>query len=1369
MRRIHRILLLSIGILWPTLGKTAVTIPPLPTLKTYYTAVQLTQARQARSLIVVPDSAEYLRLGNDLATALWQVSGTTVAVKGHTQLSSGIPSKSNAILLGYFANNSIVERLYDEHFVSLDTRWPGEGSYVVRTVHDPCGMGTSFLYLGGTDPASVGKAVAEFIADLPASGDVVCPHTLKVVGPDGPLHHKRDATAVRQRIRSSKGKSFNTLANMFCAAGLGYHRTGDPDELEVLKGVAAELADLVRQHDRLGDTWGQRCFANIWDLVEEAPVFSPLDRKQITQLLWELTHRSSYCGRVARQTAFPEGNLSSSRMAVGLARYWKKYYGLDAGGLDTWANARSRSQASFWRPREDCPGYGSITVCDTLFYVLHYGYDKYWTDGTGRRMADYGVAIINNLGGIAGFGDTSAMGSASYWPAILRIAGWKLKDGRYLAAEKRASAGGNVSLINEYSQREVAPAEPSDMLGVHVVGLPDWVWEQRQSVLGTAPVSMNPVLDADPVPPREQCFDKITFRNGFDPRDQYLILGGVSHGYHAHPDGNAIIELTDEGRYCLFDSGYFVPDTIEHNSLIVFRDGLFEPVPRLTGLDCLGDFVRRGMTSTYVNDYNGVNWHRNIIWSKEQFFLVIDEVQALKAGNYRLSAVFRTLDDDRPEVANGRVRARYAGKDFCLVSASQTPLDIAGTTPPASTRHAIVQTAAKRMTTGDKHCFMNLLFTTDQRDRWPYDLVPVAPGIAMVKTPEGYALAGAGSYQPMSSLQVDAKLFYLDREGFSLTAGTALNSDGFVFAANTPVNIDVLFSATAGNATGTVQTKAACKIYLGAEAGTVRLNGTPVRTRAASKGQELEVPTGRHTLHFMRKGNAEPFLVSLPVPTATDPETATSNAQWAEAYAQFRAVHEKNRHRSRQPTGDGHSLKLAWKVENAEIQRRTVYVNEHGKTLEDLTNAGKATCWTQAQRGASPANAVDGNPKTYSATSTSLSWTNDLPKDIGMRWDNAMQVGCLQIDYYSPAYAPTMAGQQLQMWDGKDWCPIKANIEKDETGARWSYRFAPLATTRLRVFITEFSAARTAVREMRVFAEPVVARQRDVRLPATPHALAARDLDGDGKISVLAAVGKWVKRIDDKGTVVWQQQLPKEALCVTADDLDGDGRMEIVAGCEDHQLYCFDSTGKRRWSVKSPADPHFGGTEPASGAVAVVGCNDMDGDGNTEIVVGSTNWFAYGYDKDGKLLWTKLNWAHPPTSIAFVDLGKRKRGALIGTKYCAANLIGPGGKQVTSVSVGYHGAAMSVAAGDMDGNGKPELLVGSRVGGVHCQELGTRKQWSKFMGAEVTQVALADLDGDGQPEALAGSRNAPPVGIRRAGQDLVEPRCQPASPRPGSC
>ena len=84
------------------------------------------------------------------------------------------------------------------------------------------------------------------------------------------------------------------------------------------------------------------------------------------------------------------------------------------------------------------------------------------------------MAVINNLGGHAGFGDTSSMGSAGRWPVLFRLAAWKLRDGRYSYMEKRSAPRKGAEFFhNTYSQDQVEPRKPDDILGVYVVPLPD--------------------------------------------------------------------------------------------------------------------------------------------------------------------------------------------------------------------------------------------------------------------------------------------------------------------------------------------------------------------------------------------------------------------------------------------------------------------------------------------------------------------------------------------------------------------------------------------------------------------------------------------------------------------------------------------------------------------------------------------------------------------------------------------------------------------------------------------------------------------------------------------------------------------------------
>lgn len=1312
-------------------GAVAVDIPAMPELKTFHTDVPIVVDGQPQVIIAVPRADDYAALGERVAAAVEKISGAAVSVRPASELSPEMVQDTSAILLGYFANNPMVSRIYDEYLITLDTKYPEDG-YVIRTVHDPVGGGTNFVYLGGADVEAVTKAVDDFLKTLPEQGDIIYPHTVKVVQADGSLPYTPNEDRVEAAIENAKGKNFRAVASILTGAGTSYYRTGNPEDVKIFRGVAPIFREVFRKLGDVGDMRGAIYLMNAWDAVEESSELSSEDRAEISEIMWELTQRfTTPRVREADPGNAPAGNSWNARVTCDLARYWHKYYGLDPNNVWTWANERFQKQSEFWRSKEDCPGYGGMTMYDVLYYVLPFQHQKYWDEGTGRKMADYGMAVMNNLGGHAGYGDTSSMGSIGHWANIFRVAAWKLRDGRYLYAEQHSTGAGRSSgdfFYNDWFQDEIPPEKPEDIMGVHVVPLPDWVYEHREDVLGTAPSEMNPTLDADPVPPRNECFDKITFRDSMIPEDQYLILGGISHGYHAHPDGNSIIEMTDENRYCLYDSGYFIPDTIEHNTLVIFRDGLFEPVPRLTGLAHLGNFEHTGMTQTYLNGYNEADWRRNIIWNKEKYFVVIDEVQAIEPGNYGTLAVFRTLDDNTPEILEDRVKATYRGQPFNIVSASHTPFKLTRPTPDYAGRHSVIESKSEDLQAGERMWFRNILYTESIEDEWTCEIVPAADNAVFIKSPDGHALAAAGRCEPAPDMIVDAALSHITADSFALTAGKTLTAGQTWFASDVPVDIEVTLGDE--SATGVIEADEKAVVRLLAAGDTVKLNGEAVSARVGPDNLEVDIPAGRHTIAFT-------------------PKSQEIAANWADLYAQAEEKHKAALATLSGGDGADGEMQADWSVESATSKTEVVYVNQAGDEVRNLTGIGQAKCWTEAQRGAGPRNATDGNMDSYCATKSSLAWTSDLPKDIGMEWTSPVELGAVEVVYFDHNYGPTTEGQQLQAWDGEDWYPVEAQISKRPVGESsygtpieaWTYSFEPIETTRIRVLITEFVQARTAVREFRVFEEVAEPQEREVRVPYSTHDMAAMDLTGDGTQEIIVAVGPMVKCIAGEGAVLWEKDLETEVLTCDAYDLDGDGRGEIVVGAENHYLYCFDDAGNELWSVETPSDPFTPDREPMRGAVEVLRCGDIDGDGDGEIVLGSGNWFAYAYDHTGELLWTALNWAHHPTSIAFLDLGEGKKASLIGTTYNSANLFGPDGKKLDSVSVGYHGCAMSAAAGDMNGDGIQEMVVGSRVGGLHLKQYQGDITWAKFMGAEVTSVELADLSGDGSMEIIAGSKN----------------------------
>jgi hypothetical protein len=158
-------------------------------------------------------------------------------------------------------------------------------------------------------------------------------------------------------------------------------------------------------------------------------------------------------------------------------------------------------------------------------------------------------------------------------------------------------------------------------------------------------------------------------------------------------------------------------------------------------------------------------------------------------------------------------------------------------------------------------------------------------------------------------------------------------------------------------------------------------------------------------------------------------------------------------------------------------------------------------------------------------------------------------------------------------------------------------------------------------------------------------------------------------------------------------DIDGDGDIEIVVGSSDDKVYAWHHDGT---SVYGWPKAIGGGLYKSSPALG-----DIDGDGDIEIVLGSNDGKVYAWHHDGTLV---TGWPKATDS------------------------------QVTS----------SPALGDIDGDGDIEIVVGSSDDKVYAWHYdGTLVTgWPKATGYHVySSPALGDIDGDGDIEIVVGSRD----------------------------
>ena len=194
-------------------------------------------------------------------------------------------------------------------------------------------------------------------------------------------------------------------------------------------------------------------------------------------------------------------------------------------------------------------------------------------------------------------------------------------------------------------------------------------------------------------------------------------------------------------------------------------------------------------------------------------------------------------------------------------------------------------------------------------------------------------------------------------------------------------------------------------------------------------------------------------------------------------------------------------------------------------------------------------------------------------------------------------------------------------------------------------------------------------------------------------------------------------------------DLDGDGAADLALGNPGE-----DSAGARAgavWVLRGPLD-ETGGDDPivltgqvsedvAGAALAVL---DLDGDGLAELVVGGP-----GGESGAGIVWI---------------VSEPEAGSL---SQAGARLVGASGVDEAGTTLG--------SAGDLDGDGAPELLIGAPgadasagavyvIGGALSGEVDLGEAATVWTGErsrdEVGPAAgLGDLDGDGVPDLAIGA------------------------------
>jgi outer membrane protein assembly factor BamB len=258
---------------------------------------------------------------------------------------------------------------------------------------------------------------------------------------------------------------------------------------------------------------------------------------------------------------------------------------------------------------------------------------------------------------------------------------------------------------------------------------------------------------------------------------------------------------------------------------------------------------------------------------------------------------------------------------------------------------------------------------------------------------------------------------------------------------------------------------------------------------------------------------------------------------------------------------------------------------------------------------------------------------------------------------------------------------------------------------------------------------------------------AVADVDGDGRLEIAFATyfGDSAVRVvnGEDGSPVWTWQGVNECLdaSVRFVDLDGDGKLELVVPVSNSShVHAFDAaTGKLRWTYKAGHGECID-TPPL--------IDDVTGDGDLEVVVGTFKGKLHVMrGKDGKGLRTfRVAPGTVQSGATLMDLDGDGVRDFVAANFRGDHKVhaisGKDGASLWTVQTGnhmYHGCS----TGDLDGDGVPDLTIGSYDGCVYAiRAKDGHVLWRVATGDTyiMSPTVHVDLDGDGKQEVVSVSQ-----------------------------